>query len=185
MDHVGSASMRAVVANLEGDPLMRHSIALALSLVTMTLFVPPSRAAGRDGDKPADEATTLAVKLTEEGAATFDTLNAKAMADYYLEDAEINMVSKNDEGLKVDVYKGRADIEKAYAKLFEKPETIKSRNTVEYARFLSPELLVIAGTFDTNTLKPDSNKVPFYQVRMKKGDRWLMSYVRIFVLPQK
>jgi len=124
------------------------------------------------------------VKLTEEGAATFDTLNAKAMADYYLDDAEINMVSKNDEGLKVDVYKGRAEIRKAYAKLFEKPETIKSRNTVEYAKFLSPEVLVISGTFDTNTLKPDSIKVPFYQVRVKKADKWLMSYLRIFVLPQ-
>ena len=44
---------------------------------------------------------------------------------------------------------------------------------------------MIAGTFDTNTLKPDSPKVPFYQVRVKKGDQWLMSSVRIYVLPQK
>ena len=55
------------------------------------------------------------MKLTEEGAATFDTLNAKAMADYYLDDAEIDLVSKNDEGLKVEMYKGRGEIEKAYA----------------------------------------------------------------------
>ena len=44
---------------------------------------------------------------------------------------------------------------------------------------------MIARTFGTNTLKPDSPKVPFYQVRVKKGDQWLMSSVRIFVLPQK
>jgi hypothetical protein len=163
---------------------MRSSITLALAFVTMLLTNPPSRGAGTDGDKAADEATKLAVKLTEEGAATFDTFNVKAMADYYLDDAEINMVSKNDEGLKVDVYKGRGEIEKAYTKLFEKPETIKSRNTVEYTKFLSPDVLVIAGTFDTNTLKPDSIKVPFYQVRVKKADKWLMSYLRIFVLPQ-
>ena len=41
------------------------------------------RAADSEKDKPADEAMKLAVKLTEEGAATFDTFNAKAMADYY------------------------------------------------------------------------------------------------------
>jgi hypothetical protein len=164
---------------------MRRSIALALAFVAMMLLVPSSRAAGRDDDKPADEATKLAVKLTEEGAATFDTLKAKAMADYYLEDAQIDLVSKNDEGVKTDVHKGRDEIEKFYAKMFEKPETIKSRNTVEYARLLSPEVLVIAGRFDTNTLKPDSIKVPFYQVRVKKADKWLMSHLRIFVLPQK
>ena len=51
-------------------------------------------------DKPADEATALAVKLTEEGAATFDTFNAKAMTDYYLDDAEIALMSKEEDGLK-------------------------------------------------------------------------------------
>jgi len=176
--------METLITDLEGGNSMRHSISFALAFVMMTLLAPATRAAGNDGDKPLDEATKLAVKLTEEGAATFDTLNAKAMADYYLDDAQIDMTSKNDEGLKVDVYKGRGEIEKAYTKLFEKPETIKSRNTVEYAKFLSPEVLVIAGTFNTNTLKPDSIKVPFYQVRVKKADKWLMSYLRIFVLPQ-
>jgi hypothetical protein len=164
---------------------MRHFASSAVALAVLALVSSPLLAVAREPGDASDEATKLAVKITEEGAATFDTFNAKAMADYYLDDAEINMVSKNDDGLKVDVYKGRAEIEKAYAKLFEKPETIKSRNTVEYAKLLTPEVLVIAGTFDTNTLKPDSIKIPFYQVRVKKGDKWLMSYVRIFVLPQK
>jgi hypothetical protein len=43
----------------------------------------------------------------------------------------------------------------------------------------------MAGTFDTNTPKPDSPKVPFHQVCVKKGDQSLMSSVRIFVLPKK
>ncbi|MGZ3318236.1 MAG: hypothetical protein ACXU95_13145, partial [Isosphaeraceae bacterium] len=88
-------------------------------------------------------------------------------------------------GLKFQTQKGRAEIEKFYADMFKEPETTKSRNTVEYAKLIAPDVLVIAGTFDTNTLKPDSPKVPFYQVRVKKGDQWLMSSVRIFVLPQK
>ena len=107
------------------------------------------------------------------------------MADYYLDDAEVSLATRDGEGLKVQSYKGRAEIEKAYADIFKKPETSKSRNTVEYARLIAPDILVIAGTFDTNSLKPDSIKVSFYQVRLKKGDRWLMSSVRVFFVPQK
>lgn len=136
-------------------------------------------------EKAAKEAMALAVKLTEQGAATFDTYNAKAMADYYLDDAEAGLVTRDGEGLKVQSYKGRAEIEKFYADMFKKPETIKSKNTVEYARLIAPDILVIAGKFDTNTLKPDSVKVPFHQVRLKKGDTWLMSSVRVYFVPPK
>jgi len=165
---------------------MRRVIALAftVALATAVLTVGSIRGAGPDKDKP-DEATVLAIKLTEQGAATFDTFNAKAMADYFLEDGEIAMVTKEESGLKVKTYKGRAEIEQGYADVFKKPETIKSKNSVEYAKLIAPDVLVIAGTFDLNTLKPDSPKLPFNQVRVKKGDRWLMSSVRVFVLPQK
>ncbi len=160
---------------------LAFSVALAIAVATAGSI----RGSGPEKDKPADEATALAVKLTEQGAATFDTFNAKAMADYYLEDGEIALVTKEEGGLKVKYYKGRAEVEQGYADMFKKPETIKSKNTVEYAKLIAPDVLVIAGTFDLNTLKPDSPKVPFYQVRVKKGDQWLMSSVRIFVLPQK
>jgi ketosteroid isomerase-like protein len=130
----------------------------------------------------ADEAVQLARKLTEEGAATFNTANAKAMAAYYTDDAKVFLESRNDNGLSVKEYNGREDIEKLYADLFKNPGTIQSKNTVEYAKLLAPELLVIAGTFEPNTLDPKPLKVPFYQVRIKQGDKWLMSSVRIFVV---
>jgi hypothetical protein len=107
------------------------------------------------------------------------------MADNYLEAGTIDLVGKDENGLKVQTCKGRAEIEKLYADLFKKPETIKSRNIVEYARKIAPDVLVIAGTFDINTLKPDSPKIPFYQVRVRKGEKWLISYARIYVLSQK
>jgi len=156
---------------------------LVLAIAALPLL--SLRAAGPEKDKPDDEAMALAAKLTEEGAATFDTYNAKAMADYYLDDAEITLTTRAEGGLKVETFKGKAEIEKAYADVFKKPETIKSRNTVEYAKFLVPDILVIAGTFDLNTLKPDSPKIPFYQVRVKKGEKWLMSSLRIYFVPQK
>ena len=114
---------------------LAFTVAIAIAAVTAGSI----RAAGPgpEKDKPADEATALAVKLTEQGAASFDTFNAKAMADYYLEDAEIALVSKEEGGLKFQTQKGRAEIEKFYADIFKKPETIKSRNTVEYAKWNS------------------------------------------------
>jgi ketosteroid isomerase-like protein len=160
---------------------MRTTRPVLLALGLALAFSPPALHA----DGPADEATKLAVKLTEEGAAVFDTFSARAMADFYAEDAEIAIVTRGDEGLKVQTHKGKAEIEKAYAELFKKPETIKSRNHVEYAKFLAPDILVIAGTFELNSLKPDSPKIPFYQVRMRSGDRWLMSSLKIFFVPPK
>ncbi|MGA9923476.1 MAG: hypothetical protein WBQ29_08735, partial [Isosphaeraceae bacterium] len=82
--------------------VLAFTAALAVAVVTAGSI----RAAGPEKDKPADEATALAVKLTEQGAATFDTFNAKAMADYYLEDAEIALVSKEEGGLKIQTQKG-------------------------------------------------------------------------------
>ena len=69
----------------------------------------------------------LAVKLTEEGAATFDTFNAKAMADYYMEDAEIALATRDEDGLKVQTYNGKAEIEKAYAESSRSPRPSSPR----------------------------------------------------------
>lgn len=136
----------------------------------------------QDGAK-SDEATALAVKLTTAGAELFDTFKAKAMADTYTEEAELVLTIRGGDGnTKVERNVGRGDIEKQYEKLFEKPQTIKSRNHVEYARLIAPDILVIAGTFDVNTLQSDAPKIPFYQVRVKEGDKWLISSMRIFVV---
>jgi hypothetical protein len=163
---------------------MKRILALALPLAIACLPTPSIRADG-PGEAASDEANKLAVKLLDEGAAVFDTFSAKAMTDFYTEDAEVALVTRDDAGLKTQVHKGKAEIEKFYAELFKKPETIKSKNHVEYAKLIAPDTLVIAGTFDTNTLKPDSPKIPFYQVRVRTGDKWLMSSVRIFFVPSK
>ena len=128
---------------------------------------------------------TLARKLTEEGAATFAKCDARAMAAYYTESAIVFLQSKGDEGHSVKEYDGRAEIEGLYADLFKEQKTMQSRNTVEYARLLAPDLLVIAGTFEPDQLAAMPMKVPFYQVRIKQGDKWLINSLRIFVLPEK
>jgi ketosteroid isomerase-like protein len=131
-----------------------------------------------------DEATKLAKKLTEDGAATFNTANAKAMAAYYTDDAKIFLQTKDQNGVTVKEYDGREEIERAYADLFKDPATIQSKNTVEYAKLLAPDLLVIAGTFVPNLAAAKPLNVPFYQVRVKHGEKWLIHSLRIFAMSQ-
>jgi uncharacterized protein (TIGR02246 family) len=134
-------------------------------------------------DRPADEAMKLAAKLTDEGAATFSKGDAKAMAASYTEDALVFLQGKNDSQHSVKEYDGRAEIEAFYADYFKEHREIRAKNTVEYARFLADDILVIAGTFEPNQLDEKPMKLPFYQVRVKQGDRWLIHSLRFFVLP--
>jgi ketosteroid isomerase-like protein len=155
---------------------------IALLIAASAMFTTPTFGQA----PPADEAMKLATKLTDEGAATFSKADAKAMAAYYTEDAIIFLQTGNDDGPSVKEYDGPAEIERGYADLFEKREgTIQAKNHVEYARLLAHDLLVIAGTFEPNLIASKPVKVPFYQVRVKRGDKWLIHSVRIFALPEK
>lgn len=157
---------------------------LASALVLVGGLLTAARALGQD--PPADEAMKLATKLTDEGAATFSKADARAMAAYYTEDAIIFLQGKNDEQHTVKEYDGRAEIEQGYAELFKNEQgTIRAKNHVEYARLLAPDILIIAGTFEPNQLAAKPVKVPFYQVRVKQRDRWLIHSLRIFALPEK
>lgn len=159
----------------------RNIIVAALTIIGGLLLAAPSFGE----DPPADEAMKLARKLTDEGAATFSKADAKAMAAYYTEGAIIFLQSKKDGEHSVKEYDGRTEIEKLYVDLFKNPETIRAKNNVEYARLLAPDVLVIAGTFEPNQLAAKPMKVPFYQVRVKQGEKWLINSLRIFVMPDK
>ncbi len=133
----------------------------------------------------AQDAMELAKTLTREGAATFETRNARAMADYYMTDASIFLVFKNEQSgeLKVDTREGHSAIEAAYAELFKDDKPIQAKNTVEFARFVAPEVLMITGTFEI-VHEGKTLQLPFVQVRNKQGGGWKISSVRVFVTPE-
>lgn len=129
----------------------------------------------------AQEAMQLAERLTAEGAATFDTKDAKAMAAFYTEDAKVTLISR-DQGsssIQAKVYEGKAAIEGLYRDLFKGDRAIRSKNAIEYARLLRPDALLIVGNF-----RPDlgSDPVPFVQLRVKRGGRWLMASLQLYVI---
>jgi hypothetical protein len=134
-------------------------------------------------DAPVDrEALDLARTILDHGASLYDAKDPEVMAATYTDDAEITIVSKKSAELRTETKRGRAEIEEVYRGLFKNAGTIHSKNTVEYARRLDPEMLLIAGVFQPNS---DSLRVPFVQVRIKRGEKWLMHSLRIFLIDKQ
>lgn len=131
----------------------------------------------------AQDAKTQAQEVLDRGSALFDARDAAALAATYTEDARIVWVEK-DKGTGTYIFKrkrGRSEIEALYRDLFkDSNEKTTSRNNVEFARFVAPDLMVINGTFQPNVA--DGGSYRFIQVRIKQGDKWLMSSLRIFIV---
>ena len=99
--------------------------------------------------------------------------DARAMAAYYTDNAKIFFQTREESEISVKDMMAAREIEKAYAEVFKDPSQVHGKNTVEYAKLLASDVLVIAGTFVPNENAAEPIKVPFYQVRVKQGDKWL------------
>lgn len=150
--------------------LMLFALALALPI---TAF----------GDE--SEAKKLAQEILDKGSALFDQRDAAAMTATYADDADIVWIEKdNSTGeYKSNTKKGLAEIEGVYKDLFkDKNEKTTSKNTVEFARLIAPDLLVIEGLFQPNVA--NQGKYPFVQVRVKQGEKWLIKHLQLVIVSQ-
>jgi hypothetical protein len=152
-----------------------------LAILSLALaFVVPSAARSQ-----GDDAKVLAQGVLDKGATLFDSKDAAAMAATYAEDARLIWMDKdNDTGrYNTSVKQGRAEIESLYRDLFKDPnEQFRARNTVEFARQVSSDLLIIYGTFQPDISK--TGKYPFVQARIKQGDKWLIKSLEFFLVSQ-
>jgi len=149
-------------------------------LSALILLATPVAALAQDGN-----ALILAKDTLDRGAALFDTRDAAAMAATYVEDAEIILIKRDSDTnrITVETRSGRAAIEKGYADVFKNrlPEH-RSRNTVEAARFLGRDLLLVKGRFALNRDQGDS--VEFVQIRAREGDQWKVVTMQLMELPK-
>jgi hypothetical protein len=152
-----------------------------LSILAFSLLVSlPVAARAQQGSAEA-----TARKFLDKGAALYDAKDAPGLAATYTEDAQIHWVNRDESAgeVKESVKSGRAEIESFYREVFAgSQEKATSRNNVDYARFVTPDLLVVQGTFQPDVSK--TGKYPFVQVRVRKGDRWLMKSLTFFVFSQ-
>jgi hypothetical protein len=131
------------------------------------------------------DAKSLAQEILDKGSALFDTHDAAAMIATYTEDARLLWVDKDSSTGEIRVsVKVRAEIESLYRDIFkDAKEKTTSKNTVEFARLVAPDLLVIQGVFQPNIAK--EGKFPFVQMRVKQGEKWLMRNLQLYVIDQK
>jgi hypothetical protein len=144
------------------------------------LFVVPFSLRAQDKD-----AKTVAQEVLDKGSALFDTRDAVAMAATYTEDAELLWIDKDSTTgeIKVSVKKDRTEIESLYRDLFkDAKEKTTSKNTVEYARFVGADLIVIHGVFQPDVDK--QGKFPFVQMRLKQGEKWVIKNLQLYVISQ-
>ena len=155
--------------------MLRPISAFVLCLATI-----PALALAVDDKKP-DDAKVLARKLLDEGAKEFGRKQAKVMAQFYTEDAEAKLVSKEtgSETFKTETYRGRGEIEGFYAKIFDSESKAEARNTVEVARFLGDDLLMVSGLFEPAV--GGSIQLEFVQIRQKVGKDWLIRDMQVFL----
>lgn len=149
-------------------------VVLALVASGVTIAAQAPKAAAKS------EAEGIAEGFLKAGSDLFDAKDAARLAATYTEDGEILLVGQRDGESTEDAKRGRDAIEEFYRDYFRAVETIDSENTVEAARLISPDVIVVHGRF-----RPDSGKPewPFVQLRVKRGDRWLMSRLWLFLNP--
>lgn len=148
------------------------------AIIGLVLLIPIS-AYGGDED-----AKKLAQGILDKGAALFTKRDAEAMARTYTEGARVVLISKDKESqqYKTDVREGQTAIHEMYADMYKHAEgTSAARNTVEFARRVAPDLLVIHGVFEPNV---GQGSYPFVQVRKKEGEKWLILNLQLFISPQ-
>jgi ketosteroid isomerase-like protein len=133
----------------------------------------------------AAAAKKLAEEILTKGASLFDARDTKGLVATYVEDAVFTLFAKdaNSGRVNAEERRGAVEIEEFYRKLFDgQTGATTSKNTVELARLLSPEVLLIEGQFQPDTTRDDA--YPFVQVRVKQGDKWLIKSLQIFALPK-
>jgi hypothetical protein len=149
------------------------------AIIGLVLLVPAAtRGADLDAKKQAQG-------ILDQGAALFAKRDAEAMARTYTDEARVVLVSKDKDTqeYKTDIREGRTAIHDLYRTMYEHSDaTITARNTVDFARRVAPDLLVIQGSFEPNV--GNGPAYPFVQVRKKAGDKWLIMSLQLFISPQ-
>ena len=153
------------------------TFAVVVTLAASAVTAPAQE--GQSQPSPPSEADQIARRVLKAGSDLFDAKNAPALAATYTEDGIIHIIARNEDGsYKDDTKHGRAEIERFYRELFQDSAPIDSENTVEFARLIAPDLLVVHGRFRPNT---GQKELPFVQMRIKQGPEWQLKTLWLFL----
>lgn len=151
---------------------MSFTISKMLSASLLICSVTTLQLLAQEVSTPQDEAAMkLAKQLTDAGTKMLAAGDGVGLAAQYLEDAEI--VEKMVESVgppSVKFHRGGDAIRKVYENIKDLTK-FNLTNEVHYARFVSPDTLVIAGDLLMSE-NAQTKRLPFMQVRRKTGESW-------------
>jgi uncharacterized protein (TIGR02246 family) len=133
-------------------------------------------AQGSVADDNADPADEKAIRERNEAfVVAFNKGDIKVMAATYAPDADLLSA----EGTRV---KGRADLEKYFAKGFSENKGLKLKHSDSSIRFLKPDVAIDVGTWEiTGRSDGKARKGLYTAVWMKRDGEWLVVYDRPMV----
>lgn len=134
--------------------------------------------AGRPQVPRRSAAELLADRILDEGSKRFNAKDSAGLAASYSEAGTIRIMGRDGQEQREEIKQGRAEVESFYRDFFRGVGSIESENTVDFARFATPELLIIHGRF-----RPDrgAHQMPFVQLRQKHDDQWLINTLWLFL----
>ena len=148
-------------------------LAMGLAAVVVILL---GAAQGSVADDQADPAEEKVIRERNEAfVAAFNKGDIKAMAATYAPDADLLSA----EGKRV---KGRAGLEKYFAKGFAENKGLKLKHSDSSIRFLKPDVAIDVGTWEiTGRSDGKARKGLYTAVWMKQDGKWLVVYDRPMV----
>ena len=175
----GTLTLRSGDANELQIPFVQYRAkteADRWQVVLMQIFLPSESDADEDAKAEAD-------RLTSESASVFNSGDAAAMAALFAPEATVGLSTTGPDGTKPagKVSRGRDEIEVFYRQVFEGPNQVQGQNTVDYARFIRPDLLILTGRFAMTADGKPLPPVTFTEVYRKTGDTWKAFDLRAFL----
>ena len=132
----------------------------------------------------AQDARAIAQEVLNKGSALFDAKDTAGLVATYEDDPQVVWVERDGTTgeVKETVKRGKAEVEAIYRDHFKQSDDkTVSKNVADFARLIGPDILLIQGTFQPDVVKP--GKYPFVQLRVKRGDRWLLKTLHLFTTP--
>lgn len=160
---------------------MKNLLRLILTTGLILFQAYSSPANGEETSIPADEAALkLAKEITSRGAQLFVQGDSGSLAAQYVDNAEIVMTTVEPfSPATIQITRGSDDIAKLY-QVAPKLGQLSPVNEVHYARFITPEILHIAGVFMI-TDQGETKRYPFTQIRQKQGGDWKIVSLELLI----
>ena len=162
---------------------LRTVAAGALAAVLVSVAVP-----AWSEERPG-EAMAVAQRLTDDSLRAFNAHNVAAFAANYAADCDGVSVAHNASVDRFEFVKvrGRGEVQGVLEVFFEQYPKARLDKSVQSARFITPEVLVVDASFDVLGLPADAGPVSGMVTIIygKQGDRWLALCERLVAHPPK